>query len=230
MKSRHGWLTVVLGLVIVFSKPASAVETNRAVIDLVREKYHLDSSTYEIDIVANQLKTRVVNAVDLSFRSLTQTEPSGPFTVLAEITHDGVLVERGQVRLKISKFADVLVASDQIGRHELLSEQKFELKRTDVTSLREQPVISNADIRGMRAKRNLRVGNVLTMGAIEPVPDIDVGGEVTIVFTDVWGSITAPGEVLESGVIGNRVRVKNLASGKTILATVTSGKLVEVNP
>jgi len=230
MKSRHGWLTTIIGLLVFLSQSATAVELNRAVVDLVRERYQLDSSSYEIEVVANQLKTRMVNPVDLSFRSLTQTEPVGPFTVMAEITREGVLIERGQVRMKISKFADVLVASDQIGRNDLLSKQKFELKRTDVTSLREQPVISTADIKGMRAKRNLRVGNVLTMGAIEPVPDIDVGGEVTIVFTGNWGTITAPGESMESGVVGTRVRVKNLASGKIILATVTSGKLVEVNP
>ena len=230
MQSRHGWLTIVLGALIVLAQTAAAVQLDRAVVDLVRERYQLDSSRFQIDVVANQLKTRIVNPVDLSIRSLTQTEPVGPFTVIAEITHDGILIERGQVRLRIGKFADVLVASDKIDRHELLSEQKFELKRTDVTSLREQPVTSTADISGMRAKRNLRAGNVLTLGAIEPVPDIDVGGEVTIVFTDDWGSVSVPGEALESGLIGTRVRVKNLASGKIILAKVVSGNSVEVNP
>jgi flagella basal body P-ring formation protein FlgA len=230
MQSRQGWLKIVIGLLVFLCQSAVAVEINQAVTDLVRERYRLDSSQVEIEIVANQLRTRMVNLADLSIRSLTQTEPLGPFTVMAEITHDGVLIERGQVHMRISKFADVLVASDKVNRHELLTEQKFELKRTDVTSLREQPVISTAEIGGMRAKRNLRTGNILTKGAIEPIPDIDVGGEVTIVYTDSWGTITAPGEVLETGLIGARVRVKNLASGKIILATVVSGKSVEVNP
>jgi flagella basal body P-ring formation protein FlgA len=230
MQSRHGWLRIVIGLLVFMCQTAAAVEINQAVTDLVRERYRLDSSQVQIEIVTNQLRTRLVNLADLTIRSLTQTEPLGPFTVMAEITHNGELIERGQVRMRISKFADVLVASDKINRYELLTEQKFELKRTDVTSLREQPVISTAEIGGMRAKRNLRAGNILTKGAIEPIPDIDVGGEVTIVYTDSWGTITAPGEALEMGLIGTRVRVKNLASGKIILATVVSGKSVEVNP
>jgi flagella basal body P-ring formation protein FlgA len=230
MQSRHGWLKVVLGMLVFLCQSAAAVETGRAVVDLVRERYQLDSTAYEIEIVSIQLKTRLVNLGDLSIKSLTQTEPIGPFTVMAEINNNGVLIERGQVRLRVSKFAEVLVAADNVGRHELLSETKFELKRCDVTSLREQPVTSQAELGGMRAKRNLRTGNILTTGAIEPVPDIDVGGEVTIVFTDNWGSITAPGEALEAGTIGARVRIKNLASGKIILATVVSGNSVEVNP
>jgi flagella basal body P-ring formation protein FlgA len=35
---------------------------------------------------------------------------------------------------------------------------------------------------------------------------------------------------METGRIGDRIRVKNLASGKIVLATVISGKSVEVNP
>jgi flagella basal body P-ring formation protein FlgA len=35
---------------------------------------------------------------------------------------------------------------------------------------------------------------------------------------------------METGRIGDRVRVKNRASGKIILATVISDKSVEVNP
>jgi flagella basal body P-ring formation protein FlgA len=230
MFSNKNWIRFLIGALIFLAQSAFAVETNEALMQMVREQFRLNVDAYEIDILSNRLKTRMVNPVDLSIRPLTQQEPLGLFSVQVEITRDGTVIERGQVRLRIKKFADVLVATDKIQRHQSLSEQQFELKRTDVTSLREQPVISFAELTGYRAKRNLRMGSILTSGALEPVPDIDVGGEVTIVFSDSWGTITVPGQVMETGRIGDRVRVKNLASGKIVLATVTSDKSVEVNP
>jgi len=228
--SHKGWMRLLIAALVFLAQSAFAVETNEALLQMVREQFQLDDETYEIDILSNRLKTRMVNPVDLSLRPLTQQEPLGLFSLLVEITRDGAVIERGQVRLRIKKFAEVLVATDKIEHHQTVSEQQFELKRTDVTSLREQPVISFAELTGYRAKRNLRMGSILTTGALEPVPDIDVGGEVTIVFSDDWGSVTVPGQLMETGRIGDRVRVKNLASGKIVLATVTSDKSVEVNP
>ena len=228
--SRKSWLKIILGLLVFLSQSAAAVEINGAIEQLVRERYQLDSASFEISILSSQLRTRSVNPVDLTLRSLTQSQPVGPFTLIVEISRDSAVMERGQVHLMIRKFAEVMVAADKIGRYDLLQPEKFELKRTDVTSLREQPVVSAAEIAGQRARRNLRVGSILTTAALEPVPDIEVGGEVTIVFTDKWGTITVPGRALESGSIGARVRVRNLASGKVLLAAVVSNKSVEVNP
>lgn len=230
MPSRKTSIRLLISALIFSAQSVFAVETNEALIQKIREQFQLNVETYDIDILSNRLKTRMVNPVDLSLRPLTQQEPLGLFSLQVEITRDGVIIERGQVRLRIKKFADVLVATDKIEQHQFLGEQQFELKRTDVTSLREQPVVSFAELTGYRAKRNLRMGSILTTGALEPVPDIEVGGEVTIVFSDDWGNITVPGQVLETCRIGDRVRVKNLASGRIVLATVISDKSVEVNP
>jgi flagella basal body P-ring formation protein FlgA len=216
---------------VMFLAPGlKAAPTDAAIIQLVLDTYQLDPEWYEIEVSSNRLKTKLFKPADLSFRPLSKKEPIGPFTLLVEVTQAGQLIEKGQVRLRIKRFAEVVVATDRIGRHRHLSEQQFEIKRIDVTSLREQPVRSLAQLVGQRSKRNLRMGNVLTTGAIEPVPDIEVGGEVTILFTDDWGSISVPGKALQAGWIGSKLRVKNLATGKVINAAVVSSTSVEVNP
>ena len=223
-------IILMIGLLVLAASAGMAVETDQAILDLMRATYGLGTVEYEIEITANQIKTRLVDPADLSLKPLSRKEPLGPFTVMVEIAHDGALIEKGQVRLRVKRFAKVLVATDKVKRHDILTEQQFELKRVNVTSLREQPVSSMAGIVGQRSKRNLRLGSILTNAAMEPVPDIDVGGEVTIVFTDNWGSITAPGRALQSGWVGGTLRVKNLESGKVINAQVISEKKVEVNP
>jgi len=209
---------------------ASLVGTNEAVVQLMRDTYGLDAEHYDIAINSNQLKSTLVMPADLSVRAFSPKQPLGPFTVEATISHQGEVIEKGQVRLRISKFEEVLVARDPLGRHELLSADQFELKRMDVTSLREQPVTSPDQIDEQRSRRNLRRGTILTTGAIEPVPDIEVGGEVTIFCQDTWGIITVPGKALQDGWSGDRIRVKNLASNKIVEAVVTDDGRVKVDP
>ncbi len=228
MLRRH-WLKALVAFLLLV-QTGLAVETGEAIAQLMRDTYQLDPAEYELEVISNQLKTRMVDPADLSFRPLSQKEPVGIYTIRVRISRGGETVEKGQVQLRIKRFAEVLVVADKINRHEKLCDQQFELRRTDVTSLREQPIISTAEIVGQRSKRNLRMGSILTTGAIEPVPDIDVGGEVTIAFTDDWGTITVPGRAMQAGWKGDRVRVKNLATGKVVLAQVVSGESVEVNP
>ncbi len=233
MMSPFRKVTIVISLIVgitLVASAAQAVNTDEAILDQMRATYELDPNEYEIEVTASRFKTRLVDPADLSLKPLSRKEPLGPFTILVEIVHEGQLIEKGQVRLRIKRYAEVLVASDRIQRHQVLAEQQFELKRVDVTSLREQPVTSMAGIAGQRSKRNLRLGNILTNAAMELVPDIDVGGEVTIVYSDTWGSVTAPGRSMQSGWVGGTLRVKNLASGKVIRAQVISRKRVEVNP
>jgi flagella basal body P-ring formation protein FlgA len=228
------YATKILGLIFLLVMlgvaTASAVDTDEAIVQLMRDTYGLDSGHYDIEVNSNQLKTRMVLPGDLSLRAFSPKEPLGPFTIDVTITHRGEEIERGQVRLRINKFDEVMVALDKIGRHELLAEDQFEQKRMNVTSLREQPVTSPDQIDEQRSRRNLRRGTILTTGAMEPVPDIEVGGEVTIICQDTWGIITAPGKALQDGWSGDRIRVKNLASNKMIDAVVTADGRVRVDP
>jgi len=229
-----GRATYIIGLALLFVisgiSAASAEDTNEAIVQLVRDTYGLDPEHYDIEVNSNQLKSRVVLPDDLSLKAFSTREPLGPFTVDVTITHQGEVVERGTVRLRISKFDEVMVAVDRIGRHELLAAGQFEVKRMDVTSLREQPVTSPDQIDEQRSRRNLRRGTILTTGALEPVPDIEVGGEVTIICESTWGIITAPGKALQDGWSGDRIRIKNLASNKIVEAEVTADGRVRVDP
>jgi flagellar basal body P-ring formation protein FlgA len=209
---------------------AQAEETGKVIADLVMQTYGFDSTTYQVEIVSSQLKTKLVNREDVSFRALTPQPPMGPFPVLVTIADSGAVIEKGQVRLTIRRFGDVLVALGDIARYETLTPDQFELRRMEVTSLREQSVGSIEDIQGQRSKVSLRKGNILTMANLESIPDIEVGGEVTIVYDDGRCKITAPGKALQSGSAGTRVRVKNTASGKILMARVIDQQLVAVGP
>jgi len=222
-------LPVILACLIALSAgTAIAVPINDAIIQAVTERYELDSTRYEIEIAANRLKTKIVNVEDLTFRAISKRDPIGPFTIYLQITENGECIDQGQVRLRISKFKEVLVARDNIKRHELLTEDRFELQRMDVTTLRAQPISSLDEIAAMRSKQNVRRGEVLTSKSVEPIPDINSGGMVTIVYTDGLCTVTAPGKALQTGWIGKSIKVRNKTSGKIIQARVKDAQTVAV--
>ena len=228
------WTTIkkLAGLLIFlsFHTAAMGVELNQAIIDRVIEQNDLDTSRCTVDVQHSRLQTRIVDPADLTVTPVTDRPAKGNYPVKVRIESNGSLVERGQVRLNIRIFERVLVALNRINRHRELQVSDFEIKREEITSLREQPVRSHEAIMGMRAKTSLRLGEVLTSNVLQPVPDIEVGGEVTIIFADAWGEITAPGKALQDGSVGETVRVKNRVSGRIVTGQVRDHKSVSVGP
>lgn len=223
-------IPLMITLIVALGPALRAMDTEEAIKERILETYSLDSEHTTIEISSNRLSTRILDPADLSLRAFSQREPSGPFTVYATIEHDGEMIDKGEVRLRVSHFKDVLVALDKIKRHDLLTGEAFELQTADVTSLREQAITDPEQIVNCRSKRNLRKGQILTTGAVEPVPDIEVGDEVTISYDDGVCSVSAPGQVLQTGWVGESVRVKNKASGKIVQARVVDDRTVEIDP
>lgn len=208
----------------------NAASLDQVVVDELREMYQLDTARYQIEILSNRLKTGEVSASDLSLRPLTQKAPLGLFSVMAEVSLDGDLVESGQIRFKIKKFAEVLVTTDKVRRKDLFHDNNAEIRRMDVTSLRERPIASLDELINHRAKRNLRNGAILTTACVEVIPDMESGRLVKIVYVDGLFKITAPGLALEQGMAGEYVKVKNKASGKIIVARIVDYGAVAVDP
>ncbi|MFZ5979400.1 MAG: flagellar basal body P-ring formation chaperone FlgA [Candidatus Zixiibacteriota bacterium] len=221
-------------IILLAASPLAAadgpVDFEQALVLEMQDEYELDPADYEIKILFNQLKTEQASPENLRLEAVSLKEPLGSFTMRVTVERDGKTVEKGQVRVMIKKFAEVLVTTGKIRRNEALTPDKLTLQRMDITSLQEQPVQSLQDIEGYRSKRNLSAGRIVTSSAVEPVPDIEVGREVSIVYNDGLCSIAAPGQVLQNGWEGDFIKVKNKTSGKIILARVIDDTSVAVDP
>lgn len=209
---------------------ASPVPVEQALTEELAAMYDLDTSQYVIEVDINRLKATSVEPGDLGLRPLVQKAPLGLFTVAATIERDGRTVESAQVRLRISRFADVVVAADRIGLRDDLTRENLTVRRMDITKMYEKPITSYEEVAGFRAKRNIRKGTVLTTAAVEVPPDVESGREVTIVYADGRCRITTPGRALQTGSTGEYIKVKNTGSGKIIMARVVDDGSVAVDP
>ena len=223
-------LLIILFLASPLAVADEAVDFEQALVLKMQGEYNLDPAFYDIDIDFNQLKTKLATPGSLRIEPISKKKPLGSYTVRVIIEDGGETVEIGQVRMKIKKYAEVLVTTGRIRRNEALTPEKLAIQRMDITSLQEQPVQSLPGIEGYRSKRNLSIGRIVTFSAVEPVPDIEVGREVSIVYNDGLCNIATHGQVLQNGWVGDYIKVKNKTSGKIILARVVDDTAVAVDP
>lgn len=217
-------------LVLSLSVMAGTVERDQTLAQRLIMEHGLDTARYEVMVDYCNLEREDFTIDQLQFRSLTRGEPLGTFSVNAMVTDSGDIVESGRVRFNIRKFADVLVLADRVRRAELLTAEHFKTSRMDVTNLRERPILSFEEISGYRARRNLVRGSIVTSGDVEPVPDLESGREVTIVYNDGLCQITAPGVAMGTGSAGDYIKVRNTTSGKVLVARVVDATAVAIDP
>ena len=223
-------LKLIIFLVLPLMVQAGEIDNNELIKYKIIDRYNLDESVYEIDILNNSIETKEFTPEQLVIKPLSQKDPLGLFTVIAEIYKDNVQVERAQVKMRIRKFGEVLVINGKLKRNDLITKDNVTVERKEITTLFERPVEAIDQIAAYRLKRNVKTGQILTYEALEIIPDLEQGMETTIVYNDGLCRITAPGLTLQSGSAGDMIKVKNKSTNKIIVARVVDGSSVSVGP
>ena len=230
MRITRQLLTIEIMVVLLLGAAARAEHCDDLIKREILRQNSLDPQWYQVEILASPLKTQIVGVETIALKPLSQKDPLGLYTVQATVSRQDTVVESGQVHVRIHKFADVLVSEDNLQRSQSPTPVKFSTQRSDVTTLTEQPVSSTEQLAGFRMKRNVAKGQVLTTGAIEPIPDIEIGREVSIVCSSNCITVTAAGQALERGSAGSFVKVRNKSSGRIVVARVVDPSTVTIAP
>ena len=133
------------------------------------------------------------------------------------------------VSASIRQMAKVLVARTHIRRGTAINAADFELKEYDLNRLQYGYYTDLKQVSGQVLKRHLNKGAVLTPAAVAANKVVKRGEGVSILAETGGISIRAKGEALESGGIGDIIRVKNLNSNKEIEARITGPGQVKVD-
>lgn len=222
-------LIVTLALPVMASATGDKSFNAEAAIKFI-ELYAVDTSSITVKVVATSIGSFEGDFDDITFKPLPPSMPSGTFQTMAKIFRGLSVVARGRVTFKISHFADVVVVTDNIKRFESLADVKLTVERKDITAIRESAVTDINSLEGFQARRNLRPGMILTTRAIERIPDVVSGRDVSIVYNDGLCSISAVGRALQSGMAGDYIKVKNKSSGKVVLARIIDNSVVAIDP
>ena len=132
------------------------------------------------------------------------------------------------VSVRVSSRDRVLVAARPLPRDAVLGSADLEAVERDVDQLAQGYVTDVAQLSGMRLRRPIAAGAVLTPAMLASVPLIARGQQVTLEAGADSMSIRMAGEALDEAALGQRIRVRNLSSARVVEGVVRSAQVVEV--
>lgn len=122
--------------------------------------------------------------------------------------------------------AEVLVATRQLSSGRALGADDVELQRRDLAQASDA-LARLEDLQGQALRSSLRPGQIVQKRQLQPAVLIQRGERVRIVARHEGVEVQAGGEALEPGALGERIRVRNSASGRVIAARVLEAGVVE---
>ena len=230
MKQLFKMLLLIGLLLLSFGSAVLAESTRDVIVKKVYESFKLDKIIYTIEILTDEIKSKNFSYSQISVKPLYQTTPIGRFAIVLKVTRPEAKVEKETIRLYIRKYADVVVVGERIKRFDNISLAEISIERKEITTLREDPLISLKSVTNMRARHNIAKNHILTKGDIELKPVVNSYSDVNIIYVSGLCTISAEGKALQDGQMGELIRVKNKSSGKIVFARVVDKNLVQVDP
>lgn len=150
---------------------------------------------------------------------------------------------RGRVNLKVScldknwfiylsadiaHYLKVVVARIDLQRRASLTPSMLSLVEMDVSKVRGDYFTNPADLQGVTLRNRVRSGDVISSNNLLATDAVNRKEQITIVATNGTLSVRMSGEALDSGKVGDQIRVRNLQSGRVIRALVVGRGRVEV--
>lgn len=133
------------------------------------------------------------------------------------------------VTVRIRVYDQVCVAAAKLKRGTLLSAGDLRLETREVTDLREK-LFNNPDaVVGSKLSRTVLSGAVLQAGWVEVPPLVHRGDKVRIIVRSNDTEVGVEGTAREDGALGERIRVRNEMTRRTLDAWVSGLNEVELN-
>ena len=134
------------------------------------------------------------------------------------------------VRLKVQRFADVLVARTALPRGVPVTARDVAVERREVSEGSETPLRDLAGVAGYRTTATLPAGHPLCASELAPLPVVKAHEQVKLLAHCGALTISLLAMAGEDGAVGQFIRVHNLQSNKDVSARVTAPGEVEIVP
>lgn len=135
---------------------------------------------------------------------------------------------RVPVTARVSRSGDVVVAARPLARLEPLTASSVKLLRVDLGAVPSEAYVRLEEVAGLRAKRAIAAGTVLTPALLDSPPLVRRGEMVKLVAGNESFQITAMGEARRDGRKGEQIPVLNLSSRREVFGRVVEPGVVRV--
>ncbi len=184
----------------------------------------MDLTTNRISLVVPTNSDFMLNVRDVQYDSRTHR-----FSARIEVPDGGVDTEQVRITGRLHAVQEVPVLSQAVSRSGVITPQDITFASLRSDQLPPDVVLDPQQLVGMGSRQTLRPGEPIRQHQlIEPVV-VAKGSLVTMVLEVPGMTVTAKGRALENAGAGDTLRVMNVASNQTVLATVESAGQVTIN-
>lgn len=128
---------------------------------------------------------------------------------------------------QVKLWLPLVVATRTLERGEVLSADMLSIQPQEVSTLRHGLEFSAAPLLGMTIKRRISAGDVVSRHLLQAAYLVQKGAQVTLHYRGDGFAVSTSAIALSDGVLGERISVQNISSGKVLDAIVTAENNVE---
>jgi flagella basal body P-ring formation protein FlgA len=230
-------ITGALGLLLlaIAAPPASAGVSATESHDNIRaaaEQHvldRIDDLQGRIEVKVGSLDSRLRLAeCDLALETYDSPNALSGGRGVVGVRCDGSNPWKLYVPVRIAVFDEVVVTRRSVVRGETLQADDLTLSEMDTSRLRKAYFTRIDDAIGLLSKRSIATGSVVHAGLLKRANLVKRGSKVEIIANFDGLDVRMRGEALADGGRGDRIRVKNLSSGRVVTGTVSGSGVVHV--
>ncbi|MCB1802835.1 MAG: flagellar basal body P-ring formation protein FlgA [Gammaproteobacteria bacterium] len=132
------------------------------------------------------------------------------------------------VPVRVAVIERVVVSRRPVVRGQSLQREDLALDEVDTSGLHKAYFTRIEDVVGLRSKRAISAGSTLHAGLLRREQLVKRGAQVQIIANTGGLYVTMRGKALADGGHGDRIRVKNLNSGRVVSGTVSGRGVIQV--
>lgn len=215
-------LAYLLALSIVCSPASNKLE--EAVESFVNINYPIEQAQYQFDYRRVNWNLIPIEFDSLRVIKIAKDSPLGYTIFTLGIYDNNKLKKAVPVSIGVTLLIDALVTNMPINGGEKI--EGLRLEKRSITGKGEWPVTDSLLFEGMQSKSYIKAGSVIYMSMLEPVPVINPGDNVEIIYESAGLKITTSGVARQKGGIGDIIKVSNIESRKIIEAEIVDSLTV----
>jgi flagella basal body P-ring formation protein FlgA len=168
--------------------------------------------------------------IDLSVKSLSnQSQGRTTFLINASSFDNGRREDiRHQIDAQVSEWIKLPVASRPVSKGSMVSGDDVMMARLNLNTIPKDAVRESSGIIGHETQRDIGYGEVFRNNRLSIPPAVAAGSRVTVVYRRGGLEATASGIAMESGTIGEEIRIRNDSSRKVVSGTIIESGLIGV--
>lgn len=226
------WRAVSSADRVVLDRPGRPVD-REDVLDAIHDALSAAGASPDIEIELAGFVPPMVPIGAISQAVATQMDydsVSGRFSSLLSITAIGMEPVNLRIVGRAYETREVPVAVARLAAGTVLTAQDVRMSKVRRGLFRGEAVPLPAQLTGLALRRAIGAGQPFLLGDLGRPATIQKGAMVQIKLDFPGLTVTAQGQALEPGAVGDRIRVLNPVSHASIVAQVMGPDLVRVSP